>query len=109
MVRGYHRRRIRTLNLHQDEPFHAPQAQAYCRGDWSQWDPKITTPPGLFVSPAYLRVQPHLDTMSFKQLLDINSSPKDIPTPLHTPHSPSNERLSLGSPSSAGGQDPLPD
>ncbi|KAF2013815.1 glycosyltransferase family 59 protein [Aaosphaeria arxii CBS 175.79] len=29
-----------------DEVFHVPQAQRYCRNDWS-WDPKITTPPGL--------------------------------------------------------------
>lgn len=34
----------------QDEPFHIPQAQAYCNGEWSTWDPKITTPPGLYVS-----------------------------------------------------------
>ncbi|KAJ3513055.1 hypothetical protein NLJ89_g3163 [Agrocybe chaxingu] len=32
-----------------DEPFHIPQAQAYCRGEFSTWDPKITTPPGLYV------------------------------------------------------------
>ncbi|KIJ68711.1 glycosyltransferase family 59 protein [Hydnomerulius pinastri MD-312] len=32
-----------------DEPFHVPQAQAYCRGEWSTWDPKITTPPGLYI------------------------------------------------------------
>lgn len=31
----------------QDEIFHAPQAQAYCRGDWRYWDPALTTPPGL--------------------------------------------------------------
>ena len=31
----------------QDEPFHVPQAQAYCNGDYWSWDPKITTPPGL--------------------------------------------------------------
>jgi alpha-1,2-glucosyltransferase len=30
-----------------DEPFHVPQAQAFCRGEYSTWDPKITTPPGL--------------------------------------------------------------
>ena len=30
-----------------DEPFHVPQAQAFCRGEYSSWDPKITTPPGL--------------------------------------------------------------
>ncbi|KAF9229623.1 glycosyltransferase family 59 protein [Gyrodon lividus] len=32
-----------------DEPFHVPQAQAYCRGEWSTWDTKITTPPGLYM------------------------------------------------------------
>lgn len=32
-----------------DEFFHLPQAQAYWLGKWSQWDPKITTPPGLYV------------------------------------------------------------
>jgi hypothetical protein len=31
----------------QDEPFHVPQAQAYCRNEWTVWDPKLTTPPGL--------------------------------------------------------------
>ncbi|KJA26077.1 glycosyltransferase family 59 protein [Hypholoma sublateritium FD-334 SS-4] len=32
-----------------DEPFHIPQAQAYCRGEYATWDPKITTPPGLYL------------------------------------------------------------
>ncbi|KIW19874.1 hypothetical protein PV08_00449 [Exophiala spinifera] len=32
-----------------DEVFHIPQVQAYWQGKWSQWDPKITTPPGLYV------------------------------------------------------------
>ncbi|KAL0071717.1 glucosyltransferase [Marasmius tenuissimus] len=32
-----------------DEPFHIPQAQAYCRGEFDKWDPKITTPPGLYI------------------------------------------------------------
>ncbi|CBN77379.1 Alpha-1,2-glucosyltransferase ALG10-A, family GT59 [Ectocarpus siliculosus] len=32
----------------QDEIFHVPQAQAYCQGDYGTWDPKITTPPGLY-------------------------------------------------------------
>ncbi|KAF9481684.1 glucosyltransferase [Pholiota conissans] len=32
-----------------DEPFHVPQAQAYCRGEYETWDPKITTPPGLYI------------------------------------------------------------
>ena len=33
----------------QDEPFHVPQTQHYCCGDFSHWDPKITTFPGLYV------------------------------------------------------------
>lgn len=32
-----------------DEPFHVPQALAYCMGEWSTWDSKITTPPGLYL------------------------------------------------------------
>ncbi|KAI7881639.1 hypothetical protein K492DRAFT_176982 [Lichtheimia hyalospora FSU 10163] len=30
-----------------DEIFHIPQAQRYCSNDFSTWDPKLTTPPGL--------------------------------------------------------------
>jgi alpha-1,2-glucosyltransferase len=32
-----------------DEVFHVPQAQAYWSHKWSQWDPKLTTPPGLYL------------------------------------------------------------
>ncbi|GKZ36843.1 glucosyltransferase [Aspergillus brasiliensis] len=32
-----------------DEAFHVPQAQAYWAHKWTHWDPKITTPPGLYV------------------------------------------------------------
>jgi len=32
-----------------DEPFHIPQAQAYCLGNWTHWDDKITTPPALYI------------------------------------------------------------
>lgn len=32
-----------------DEPFHIPQAQAYCEGKYATWDSKITTPPGLYI------------------------------------------------------------
>ncbi|ODV60297.1 dolichyl-P-Glc:Glc(2)Man(9)GlcNAc(2)-PP-dolichol alpha-1,2- glucosyltransferase [Ascoidea rubescens DSM 1968] len=31
-----------------DEIFHIPQTQKYCDGNFSYWDPKITTPPGLY-------------------------------------------------------------
>ncbi|KAL9057010.1 MAG: hypothetical protein Q9162_002558 [Coniocarpon cinnabarinum] len=44
---------FRTLNTvvpepYLDEIFHIPQAQRYCENDL-QWDPKITTPPGLYI------------------------------------------------------------
>ena len=32
-----------------DEVFHIPQAQSYWAGSWQSWDPKITTPPGLYL------------------------------------------------------------
>lgn len=32
-----------------DEVFHIPQAQRYWAGSWRSWDPKITTPPGLYI------------------------------------------------------------
>ncbi|GME80593.1 unnamed protein product [Ambrosiozyma monospora] len=32
-----------------DEIFHYPQTQAYCAGNFTHWDPKITTPPGLYL------------------------------------------------------------
>ncbi|KAJ2744597.1 glucosyltransferase [Coemansia sp. BCRC 34301] len=40
-----------------DEVFHVPQAQRYCQGQFGVWDPKLTTPPGLYLIsmvPAYL-------------------------------------------------------
>lgn len=37
------------LLCRQDEVFHVGQAQVYCAGNFSHWDPKITTPPGLYV------------------------------------------------------------
>lgn len=38
-----------VTRLSQDEIFHIPQAQAYCQSKWNQWDPKLTTPPGLYL------------------------------------------------------------
>ncbi|GAN02031.1 Dol-P-Glc:Glc(2)Man(9)GlcNAc(2)-PP-Dol alpha-1,2-glucosyltransferase isoform X2 [Mucor ambiguus] len=35
--------------LYKDEIFHVPQAQQYCHGDYYAWDPKLTTPPGLYL------------------------------------------------------------
>jgi alpha-1,2-glucosyltransferase len=33
----------------QDEIFHIPQAQHYCEGRFEVWDPKLTTPPGIYL------------------------------------------------------------
>ncbi|XP_795309.3 putative Dol-P-Glc:Glc(2)Man(9)GlcNAc(2)-PP-Dol alpha-1,2-glucosyltransferase [Strongylocentrotus purpuratus] len=33
-----------------DEVFHIPQAQKYCNGSFGEWDPKITTLPGLYLA-----------------------------------------------------------
>ncbi|RPA89181.1 hypothetical protein L873DRAFT_1784315 [Choiromyces venosus 120613-1] len=33
-----------------DEAFHIPQAQAYCRNAFRTWDPKLTTPAGLYLT-----------------------------------------------------------
>lgn len=32
-----------------DEAFHIPQANAYFKGNWTHWDNKITTPPGIYL------------------------------------------------------------
>ncbi|CAH9100899.1 unnamed protein product [Cuscuta epithymum] len=32
-----------------DEIFHIPQAQKYCKGNFTSWDPMITTLPGLYI------------------------------------------------------------
>ncbi|PIA17127.1 hypothetical protein COEREDRAFT_41657 [Coemansia reversa NRRL 1564] len=32
-----------------DEIFHVRQAQHYCKGDFDVWEPKLTTPPGLYL------------------------------------------------------------
>ncbi|EEB10157.1 conserved hypothetical protein [Pediculus humanus corporis] len=32
-----------------DEIFHIPQAQTYCSNNWTEWNPKITTLPGLYI------------------------------------------------------------
>ncbi|CCE61582.1 hypothetical protein TPHA_0A05070 [Tetrapisispora phaffii CBS 4417] len=39
-----------------DEVFHVTQTIRYIKGDWFYWDPKITTPPGLYIL-GYLNYQ----------------------------------------------------
>ncbi|KAI1815844.1 glycosyltransferase family 59 protein [Poronia punctata] len=43
-----------------DEVFHIPQAQVYCQGRYFEWDDKITTPPGLYISTILLNRLLHL-------------------------------------------------
>lgn len=39
-----------------DEIFHFPQALKYYHGVFSEWDPKITTPPGLYLTTVFLLI-----------------------------------------------------
>ncbi|KAJ2646657.1 glucosyltransferase [Coemansia sp. RSA 1250] len=39
-----------------DEIFHVLQAQRYCAGEFYEWDPKLTTPPGLYLASLVLRL-----------------------------------------------------
>lgn len=52
-----------------DEVFHIPQARAYCAGNYSQWDPKITTLPGLYLFSVGLLRPLHLLSPSQSQSL----------------------------------------
>ena len=45
----HHQRFLTAKTCVKDEPFHVPQTQKYCAGHLSEWDPKITTFPGLYV------------------------------------------------------------
>ncbi|KAI9321821.1 alpha-2-glucosyltransferase Alg10 [Dichotomocladium elegans] len=45
---------VALVNKHVSEPymdeiFHIPQAQRFCSNDFITWDPKLTTPPGLYL------------------------------------------------------------
>ena len=55
----------------QDEPFHIPQAQAYCRGEWNVWDPKITTPPGLYDVAWHSVCRPNMNVFVNRYLLSV--------------------------------------
>ena len=43
-----------VLSPYLDEHYHVGQARAYCEGRFGDWDPKITTPPGLYLLSACL-------------------------------------------------------
>ncbi|KAL2355559.1 alpha-1,2 glucosyltransferase-like protein alg10 [Cryomyces antarcticus] len=52
-----------------DEVFHIRQAQTYCAGDFARWDPKITTPPGLYIlSYAVFKVTGRCSTFDLRAL-----------------------------------------
>lgn len=48
------------LEPYLDEVFHVGQAQAYCAGKLRTWDPKITTPPGLYLLSYLIHKAKHL-------------------------------------------------
>ncbi|KAK4053986.1 glucosyltransferase [Microbotryomycetes sp. JL221] len=58
-----------------DEIIHVAQAQAYCRGQWTSWDPRLTTPPGLYLitaAPARLLKQASNKICSVNALRTVN-------------------------------------
>ena len=62
-----------------DEVFHVKQAQHYCVGNWSVWDNKITTLPGLYILTAliariagFLSSHPILHWCSIEKLRFVN-------------------------------------
>lgn len=48
-----------------DEVFHVRQAQAYWAHRWREWDPKITTPPGLYLLSYLLLIVPGVIVLAF--------------------------------------------
>ncbi|KAL8797647.1 MAG: hypothetical protein Q9182_007150 [Xanthomendoza sp. 2 TL-2023] len=55
-----------------DEFFHVQQAELYLQGRFSEWHPKITTPPGLYlVSLAYLGALSILNLLNFVEVADL--------------------------------------
>ena len=46
IVKGPPRENVKRIK---DEIFHIPAAERYCQSNYSYWDPKITTPPGLYI------------------------------------------------------------
>jgi len=70
-----------TVAPYMDEIFHIPQAQRYCAGQLEEWDPKITTFPGLYLASmsAYSIARrlglPHLvEISSSDALADVNGA-----------------------------------
>ncbi|CEO95483.1 Dol-P-Glc:Glc(2)Man(9)GlcNAc(2)-PP-Dol alpha-1,2-glucosyltransferase [Plasmodiophora brassicae] len=56
-----------------DEPFHAGQTVTYLRGRWTEWDPKITTLPGLYVASVIMcRAMPWIDCEQVTSLRMLN-------------------------------------
>jgi alpha-1,2-glucosyltransferase len=56
---------LNTFQLHYfiDEKFHVPQALRFCKGQFFEWDPKITTLPGLYLFSAFILGPINLCTM----------------------------------------------
>ncbi|KAI0639061.1 glucosyltransferase [Trametes polyzona] len=84
-----------------DEPFHVPQAQAYCKGDYWTWDPKITTPPGLYVLSLVLKkvfmLKCNLSMLRLSPLLSLLALPIAL-TPLVSYHKRERPPSSLATP-----------
>ncbi|CAG8566513.1 10253_t:CDS:2 [Ambispora gerdemannii] len=49
------------VNKRVSEPYMQEKAQRYCEGDYRSWDPKLTTPPGLYVISNIIIILPFLN------------------------------------------------
>ncbi|PWY73617.1 alpha-1,2 glucosyltransferase alg10 [Aspergillus heteromorphus CBS 117.55] len=74
-----------------DEAFHVPQAQAYWAGRWTHWDPKLTTPPGLYlwsyvlcVAALFLRGSPTALTPEALRATNVAAAAVALPLRLQT-------------------------
>ncbi|PYH87337.1 alpha-1,2 glucosyltransferase alg10 [Aspergillus ellipticus CBS 707.79] len=74
-----------------DEAFHVPQAQAYWAHRWTHWDPKITTPPGLYlwsyvlcVAALFLRGSPTALTTEALRATNVAATAVALPLRLQT-------------------------
>ena len=64
---------LNALQLHYfiDEKFHIPQTLNYCKGKLFEWDPKITTLPGLYLFAALIFGPTNLCTITYLRFINV--------------------------------------
>lgn len=62
---------IEVVYPYMDEIFHVPQAIAYCQRHFDVYDPKLTTPPGLYLISSVLHGMGIPCTITYLRLLNV--------------------------------------